>query len=575
MSRQPGKPPSPWDSISEQMLVAAAIRIELPPSKHAILEQRKAAIEKHLERDGSPLKGMIRLFYQQGSVAIGATIRSKFRADGYDIDIIVELKRYGLKPWNALDLLYRAVRGEPGSKYYKITKRQTRCVTVQYEDGMHIDLSPSELINERDPRYSYIYHSKPEDPRINDRKVPTNSHAFVDEFNGRCPIDLDFHEEYSRRALAENRDYVPRKLRDADSKPVPDHSSLVGGKSAVTVALQLIKRFLSIRYHDRNGRRPPSVMISSLVLEIAGQGRTIGENLKIAVEHIVDRLVKARDVGMLIQVRNPRCREDVFTDRWPGNSAAQDTLIEDMQLFLKQLDVLLDVSKSIADKQKALRIMFGEDVGQSVVESLKDKYGEIIRSGKHVAGTLGGIASIPAAAKASPIIKPSTFYSTNRPLSLALLHSKAPKQWKSILDQRHSMARNWPQFKCCQGLHPHSVSWLGALKGLERTFQIHIMFGLPKPGLRLQPFRIMPIVQVLQPSLIPNPGAEEEAPLPHVYPNPNNPTLSPLCLFDPKANEWNHSMLISKTTIYWTMRWLAAYEFWEATGRWNGGGRHD
>ena len=574
MSRQPGKPPSPWDSISEQMLVAAAIRIELPPSKHAILEQRKAAIEKHLERDGSPLKGMIRLFYQQGSVAIGATIRSKFRADGYDIDIIVELKRSGLKPWNALDLLYRAVRGEPGSNYYKITKRQTRCVTVQYEDGMHIDLSPSELINERDPRYSYIYHSKPEDPRINDRKVPTNSHAFVDEFNGRCPIDLDFHEEYSRRALAENRDYVPRKLRDADSKPVPDHSSVVGGKSAVTVALQLIKRFLSIRYHDRNGRRPPSVMISSLVLEIAGQDRTIGENLKIAVEHIVDRLMKARDVGMLIHVRNPRCREDVFTDRWPENSAAQDTLIKDMQLFLKQLDVLLDKTRrSIAEKKTALRIMFGEDVGQAVVESLRDKYGESIQSGKHIVGTLGGVASIPATANASPNFKPNTFYRTNRPPSLKPL--RAAKYWKSIHDQRLSMTKNWPQFEACSESHPHSVSWRGELIGLERAFQIHIMFGLPKPGLPHDLFRIMPIVRVLQPSLIPNPDAKDNGPLPHVYLNPENPKLSPLCLFDPKAGEWDHSMFISKTTIIWTIRWLAAYEFWEATGRWNGGGRHD
>ena len=71
--------------------------------------QRKAAIEKHLEREGSPLKGLIRLFYQQGSVAIGATIRAKFRQEGFDIDIIVELLGRGnLTPAQVLDLLYEA-----------------------------------------------------------------------------------------------------------------------------------------------------------------------------------------------------------------------------------------------------------------------------------------------------------------------------------------------------------------------------------------------------------------------------------------------------------------------------------
>ena len=39
-----GKPTSPWDSVAEQMLAAVAIKIELPPSMHALLAERKAAI---------------------------------------------------------------------------------------------------------------------------------------------------------------------------------------------------------------------------------------------------------------------------------------------------------------------------------------------------------------------------------------------------------------------------------------------------------------------------------------------------------------------------------------------------
>jgi hypothetical protein len=264
-----GKPTSPWDSVAEQMLAAVAIKIELPPSMHALLAERKAAIEKHLERDGSPLKGKVRLFYQQGSVAIGATIRAKFRFEGFDIDIIVELTTPGMTPWQALELLYEAMRGERGSRYYDMTERQTRCVTIHYADGMHLDLSPAELIDEFDPRRSYIYHSKPEEPRSRDRKVLTNSFGFAEEYNATCPVDLSFQQEYARRALRADQGLTAMQ-KDADSLPVPAHSSTVGGKSAVTVALQLLKRNRNIRWATREGTH---ARVGHVELSHPGSGR--------------------------------------------------------------------------------------------------------------------------------------------------------------------------------------------------------------------------------------------------------------------------------------------------------------
>lgn len=91
--------------------------------------------------EGSPLRGLIRLFYQQGSVAIGATIRAKFRFEGFDIDIIVELMVSGMTPCEVLDLVYKAVRGEKGARYYDMTTRQSRCVTIT--------LGPKNLISHR------------------------------------------------------------------------------------------------------------------------------------------------------------------------------------------------------------------------------------------------------------------------------------------------------------------------------------------------------------------------------------------------------------------------------------------
>ena len=145
---------------------------------------------------------------------------------------------------------------------------------------------------------------------------------------------------------------------------------------------------------------------------------------------------------------------------------------------------------------------------------------------------------------------------------------------KPLQMQIRAMMRDWPQFGFWPILMPKSVRWLGPLVGLERPFLISIEYGDPVPGCRSR-HRVMPVVRVHEPSLVPNPNAKEEAPLPHVYFEKPDIRLSPLCLFDPAAKQWNPSMLISRTTVGWAARWLAAYEFWEATGLWTAGGRHD
>ena len=147
------------------------------------------------------------------------------------------------------------------------------------------------------------------------------------------------------------------------------------------------------------------------------------------------------------------------------------------------------------------------------------------------------------------------------------------KKLKSLMSQVQDMAHVWPQFEVALGPGPNSVVWFGPLKGLERPFTLSIEYGLPVSGL-VQRHRLFPVVRVLRPSLVLNFDADDEAPLPHVYFEGPNCRLSPLCLFDPMANERNPSMSIAKTTVPWAARWLACYELWEATGRWHGGGRH-
>jgi hypothetical protein len=144
---------------------------------------------------------------------------------------------------------------------------------------------------------------------------------------------------------------------------------------------------------------------------------------------------------------------------------------------------------------------------------------------------------------------------------------------KTIAQQVHVMRRLWPQFAVTERSDDHVV-WIGPLVGIERPYKLVVEFGLPRDPVTDDMFRRFPVVRVLSPALEPNFDAEEEAPLPHVYFNQYDLTLSALCLFDPDKNEWSHNDFIARTTIPWAADWLACYECWLATGRWFGGGRH-
>jgi hypothetical protein len=131
-----------------------------------------------------------------------------------------------------------------------------------------------------------------------------------------------------------------------------------------------------------------------------------------------------------------------------------------------------------------------------------------------------------------------------------------------LREQIEAMRTDWPALKVrrldrTQGV----VRWVGELRPQYTRYTIDI---------RYSPQFQFPFVRVLVPVLLRQPCNGEGA-LPHVYPPADDPVL---CLFDPRGGEWGHSMLISRTTVPWTLDWLTCYEFWAMTGNWVGGGRH-
>lgn len=397
-------PLGPGAPVSEILLAETAIGVELPPSQHTLAVERYEAVRKHIEREESPLHNRVRLFYPQGSMAIRATIRARRRDDGYDIDIVAELiVPPSMKPAQVLDELYEAINGPKASQYHGKVKRQTRCVTVEYADGMHLDVTPSDLLDERDPRISHIFHAKPEESAKLHRRLVINSYAFVDWFNERAPIDIAFAEAYSAKVnVADNL----RVLAEADVEPVPDHSTVGGGKSITIVALQLLKRNRNVRYQARTGRFPPSVMMSKFAGDAAVPGTSIGHALDMNSAHMLQQLEAAEAAGHLIDVRNPCCQDDRFTDRWPENHTAQRLYINDLKLFRRQLDALMSNRLTLAQMKDLLSAMFGEGPAQTVIENYAKRIGEAVQSNSRTVGR-GGRIGVATGAVAPAIIKPT------------------------------------------------------------------------------------------------------------------------------------------------------------------------
>jgi hypothetical protein len=178
--------------------------------------------------------------------------------------------------------------------------------------------------------------------------------------------------------------------------------------------MQLLKRNRNIKYAGRTGRMPPSVMIAAFAGETAVPGNSISGALDAIIGHTLDVLSAAQLKGQLVDVRNPCCPNDCFTDRWPESLSAQTIHIEDLKVLRRQLVAVMSEELSLEEKRHLLSLMFGEGPAKAVVEEFARRLGESVRRGtRHIAGTgrvVPAAVATPAAGPAAAQPRSHTFY---------------------------------------------------------------------------------------------------------------------------------------------------------------------
>lgn len=400
---------APLSEPADILLADIAIRVQLTPTQYSLAEQRYTTVQKWIEREDSPLKDRVLQFYTQGSMAIGATVASKLEYDEHDIDLIAELDiPADTAPSAVLDLLDEAIRSKPGTRYYDMVGRHSRCIQVRYE-GMHLDITPMVRLPHLLERCGYIYHAPLERPSPDDRRILANPWGFARWFTQRTPAEHRFALAFEERAASFEGLIV---LAEAEVEPVPQQTA-AHEKSMAVIALQLLKRFRNVQYDQREGRCPPSVMLSYFVAQNANQTQTLSQELLHQARMLREVFEQHQRAGRLVEVRNPMCQDDIFTDRWPGNLATQAVFVRDLGRLVERLEEFCGEC-TLQRMQQILTELFGERPALDVVRQFNEQAGRSIIDGRsrHVpdggrfvipaAPSSAAVAAVPAIGRATP-----------------------------------------------------------------------------------------------------------------------------------------------------------------------------
>lgn len=404
-NRAPLPPPEGF-GILDAMLADLVVRIQLPMSQHRVAEDRYQTMRDWIDRVGSPLQHLVELMYPQGSMATGTTIARYCDKDEFDIDIMVELSRgVGRDPGNVLGILFKAIRGEKGSRYYDCTTLNTRCVTVHYAD-MHLDLTPAIRNINGQARECEIFHHKPGAIPPDSKLVPANPFGFAEWFKHKTPAEADFAKYFSNRSVLIDRLRAGNLVTMADGESVPAPTPFYA-KSKAVVILQLLKRWRNVRYDKpdrRDRRRPPSILLAKLIADNAALFTRTPGLADTMISHVVairDKLSALCESRLCIREVNPVYAPDILTDRWPGEAVRQVEFLADLNALLVDLKDLRDGKHDLNGMRAVLGRLFGEKPANAVTDDYRD---ELVKRARE-----GGLRfSAATGSVAAPTIFPSS-----------------------------------------------------------------------------------------------------------------------------------------------------------------------
>lgn len=400
----------PFDRFSEAidaLLIGVVVQIELTNRDRRVTERRYALLEEHLHRPSSPLRpylveGASRI-YPQGSKAIGATIVHGTGDDRFDLDAVVEFPTPATwAPGDVLDRLEEALQGFPDVREIE---RCTRCVQLRFA-FMHLDVTPLAPWREPRPeRAGDIFHAPDDGAAVRSASNPYGFAAWFREKVARPPAV--FRSRVAEiRGVAGRPDMVTLGYRqvqaDAEVDPLPEQDDPPRDAPQV-IALKLLKRFLYLRYAERDAKHPPSVLLSKIAAELPPSPYGLCDQLVSLAAAVRTRVEIGLANDGVLDERNPRLEDERFTDRWPSSHHDLQILGGDLEHLIGRLGAAL-----ISEVEGIIEILgdlFGENASNAALTGYNKLVERAAGAGRyrpgvgHVAAPAIGLA--PASARST------------------------------------------------------------------------------------------------------------------------------------------------------------------------------
>ena len=343
-------------------------KVQLTPTQYEAASQSYGAMCNWLDDPESPLHIYHPSLFPQGSVALGTTVKP-LKSDDYDVDVVCQLELDATDitdPIELLDLLEERLTSN--AVYAPLVERKNRCIRINYERNLHLDILPARP----DP-------ARPEpcllvpDRDTNDWKA-SNPTGYMQWFKRRQKV-------------------VKIKMILDHAAPMPAQEPATD-KHILQLAVQLIKRWRDVHYADHPELAPISIVLTTLVAQFYDGSQSLIETLL----GVADKFVAAiPSVGRLV-VHNPANTEEDLSERWADGDIYR-SFVEGIQVFRSQVHQLRAAS-NIQEAAKLLESMFGETVAKSALSEQYRELNEVKEKGalRIRPNSVGGLTTSVAAA---------------------------------------------------------------------------------------------------------------------------------------------------------------------------------
>lgn len=394
-----------FDVYLNRAVEALAERISISESQHKRCAEHFRGITSLLnESEIKIFKPVLRV---QGSGRLGTGVRSLSNEDGFDIDIVCELQYIppGYTPKMVKEAIGRVLLNS--GVYGNLIENKEggkRCWTIQFKDGLHVDVLPAVVDDEYQNRVNSMQYKSFDDfgIRITDKTRLPEYYLETDITKWLLSNPIGFAEWFFIQARYHEAKHKSSSLYEvrASVEPYPEHNT---SPFVLQNIIKLLKRHRDVMFQHRD-KKPISMILTVLAAKayITAPPGNLWATLKYVVVHLTEQMDTDFKTWKKV-VLNPVNREENFCDRWTKDPEREKAFYE----WVKQLneDILSLERLPKVEMWVALKKMFGESAGTDVLKKItlaeKD---EFLKKGISTAAS--GVIGV-ATAKANP---PHTFF---------------------------------------------------------------------------------------------------------------------------------------------------------------------